>query len=136
MSYREYLDDLVRVVFEEVFEKPRPFVDALMKILITDDLSSQYERPSREDVVVRHVSCFSKGTNILTIRIRKLLAYLDYNTGRDDHSDPPSQKAPAPADKATKRKTQITPEKGRKEFSITITPFFKKKYIYVYIYCI
>lgn len=64
MSYREYLDDLVRVVFEEVFEKPRhsSFVDALMKILITDDLSSQYERRSREEVVVRHVSCFSKGT--------------------------------------------------------------------------
>ncbi|TDH00595.1 hypothetical protein EPR50_G00190160 [Perca flavescens] len=55
-----YVDDLMRLVFEEVFEDPVPFAEEMHKISIPKDLASQYERPSKEEVAAQHVSLFSQ----------------------------------------------------------------------------
>ncbi|XP_035000772.2 uncharacterized protein LOC118100128 [Hippoglossus stenolepis] len=55
-----YVGDLMKLVFEEVFEDPVPFVEELEKIPIPEDLTSQYDRPSAEEVVARHQTCFSQ----------------------------------------------------------------------------
>lgn len=59
--FKDYVGDLMRLVLEEVFEDPAPFIEELQKIPIPQDLSSQYDRPSKEDVVARHTSRFSQG---------------------------------------------------------------------------
>ncbi|XP_034053302.1 uncharacterized protein LOC117533581 [Gymnodraco acuticeps] len=56
-----YVGELMRLVFEEVFEDPTPFVEEMNKINIPKDLSTQFDRPSKEEVVARHVSRFSLG---------------------------------------------------------------------------
>ncbi|XP_057182524.1 uncharacterized protein LOC130549346 isoform X2 [Triplophysa rosa] len=56
----DYVTDLMKLVFEEVFADPTPFVEKLKKIPIPEPLSSQFERPSKEEVVHRHVSRFSR----------------------------------------------------------------------------
>ncbi|XP_039667161.1 uncharacterized protein LOC120565424 isoform X2 [Perca fluviatilis] len=53
---------LMRLVFEEVFEDPTPFVEVLKLIPIPKDLASEHERPSKEEVVARHLSRFAQGT--------------------------------------------------------------------------
>nr|XP_055062763.1 uncharacterized protein LOC129445807 [Misgurnus anguillicaudatus] len=56
-----YVDDLIRLVFDEVLEDPAPFVEKLKEIPIPLDLASQFERPSKEDVIARHLTRFSLG---------------------------------------------------------------------------
>ncbi|XP_031165171.1 uncharacterized protein LOC116056894 isoform X2 [Sander lucioperca] len=58
----KYVEELMRLVFEEVFEDPTPFVEVLKSIPIPKDLASDHERPSKEEVVARHVSRFVQGT--------------------------------------------------------------------------
>ncbi|XP_059372400.1 uncharacterized protein LOC132109940 isoform X2 [Carassius carassius] len=53
--------DLMKLVFKEVFADPAPFVKELKQIPIPPFLSSQFERPSKEEVVGCHISCFSQG---------------------------------------------------------------------------
>ncbi|XP_054452368.1 uncharacterized protein LOC129089057 [Anoplopoma fimbria] len=50
-----YVDELMKLVFEEVFEDPTPFVDLLKTIPIPNELPSQCERPSQEEVFSHHV---------------------------------------------------------------------------------
>lgn len=90
------------MVCEEVFEDPRPFADVLMKIP-----SPMICQPSVRDPRGRSLRPVMPETNVLTIQMSTLLAYLDDNTGRDDPSDPPSHKAPAPADKTVIGKMPI-----------------------------
>ncbi|KAL1250795.1 hypothetical protein QQF64_018591 [Cirrhinus molitorella] len=51
-----YVADFMKLVLEEVFVNPAPFVDKLKQILIPALLSSDFEKPSKEEVVGRHVS--------------------------------------------------------------------------------
>lgn len=57
----DYVADLMKLVFEEVFADPAPFVEELKQIPIPSFLSSQFERPLKEEAVDRHISCFSQG---------------------------------------------------------------------------
>ncbi|XP_016361867.1 uncharacterized protein LOC107703658 [Sinocyclocheilus anshuiensis] len=57
----DYVADLMKLVFEEVFADPAPFVEELKQIPIPTILSSQIERPLKEEVVGRHISRFSQG---------------------------------------------------------------------------
>ncbi|KAI7803826.1 hypothetical protein IRJ41_012114 [Triplophysa rosa] len=54
----EYVTDLMKLVFEEVFTDPAPFVEELKQIRVPASMSSQFDRPSMEEVVGRHVSLF------------------------------------------------------------------------------
>ncbi len=54
------MKELLRLVFEEVIVDPTPFVDQLKTIPIPTDLSSEFERPSKEETVARHVSRFTQ----------------------------------------------------------------------------
>ncbi|XP_058606125.1 uncharacterized protein LOC131523619 isoform X2 [Onychostoma macrolepis] len=57
----DYVADLMKLVIEEVFVDPAPFVKELKQIPIPTFLPSQFERPLKEEVVGRHVSRFSQG---------------------------------------------------------------------------
>ena len=60
-----------------------PFVEEMNKIPIPKDLSTQYDWPSKEEVVARHVSRFSQGEvgSQHTVQPdQELLAYLADNT--------------------------------------------------------
>ncbi|KAK7919168.1 hypothetical protein WMY93_010452 [Mugilogobius chulae] len=80
--------------------EPGRFVEQLSAVPVPEDLSAQFEKVPKEVVVSAHVSRFSRaaggpdhdaGTNILPVRIRKLLAYPEYSTCRNDHPDPGSK---------------------------------------------
>ncbi|XP_010781443.1 uncharacterized protein [Notothenia coriiceps] len=80
-----YVGELMRLVFEEVFEDPAPFVEEMNTISIPKDLSTQFDRPSKEEVVtppaMSPVSVKGRSeANLLSSRIRKLLAYPADNT--------------------------------------------------------
>ncbi|XP_044224887.1 uncharacterized protein LOC122994330 isoform X2 [Thunnus albacares] len=44
-----------------ILEKPTRYTEELKQIPIPKDLCAQFERPSKEDVIARHVSRFSRG---------------------------------------------------------------------------
>ncbi|XP_059378408.1 uncharacterized protein LOC132114317 [Carassius carassius] len=54
-----YVKDLMRLVFVEVFEDPAYYVEELRKVPIPDSLSEQFDRPTKEDLIARHVSRFN-----------------------------------------------------------------------------
>ncbi|XP_057210766.1 uncharacterized protein LOC130566949 [Triplophysa rosa] len=56
----KYVEDLLRLIFEEVVVDPSPFVEELKAIPIPMSIASQFERPSREETIARHVSRFSR----------------------------------------------------------------------------
>ncbi|XP_026130139.1 uncharacterized protein LOC113110263 [Carassius auratus] len=55
-----YVDDLMRLVFEEVIVDPAPFVEELQAIPVPMAISAVFERPSKEEAIARHVSRFSR----------------------------------------------------------------------------
>lgn len=52
------VSDLMRLVFEDVLEDPTKYTE---EITIPEDLRAQFERPSKEEVIARHVCRFSRG---------------------------------------------------------------------------
>uniref|UniRef100_A0AAV2MJ38 Uncharacterized protein n=1 Tax=Knipowitschia caucasica TaxID=637954 RepID=A0AAV2MJ38_KNICA len=85
-----YVSELMHLVFTEVFSEPAPFIEQLKTVPVPADLSSQFERVPKGDVVAAHVA-----------RIWELLAYPEHCTCRDDHPDSGSQQSPAPAHDAS-----------------------------------
>ncbi|XDV11168.1 hypothetical protein PO909_000180 [Leuciscus waleckii] len=57
---RDYVDELMHLVFDVVFPDPEPFVSQLKQIPVPDSLCSQFEAPAKEDVVARYVSRFNR----------------------------------------------------------------------------
>ncbi|XP_073710642.1 uncharacterized protein [Misgurnus anguillicaudatus] len=57
----DYVSDLMKLVFEEVFPDPATFVDELKSIPVPTTLSSQFEKPSKEEVIGSRISRFSQG---------------------------------------------------------------------------
>ncbi|XP_052423624.1 uncharacterized protein LOC127966567 [Carassius gibelio] len=55
-----YVDDLMKLVFEEVIVDPAPFVEELQAIPVPMAISAEFERPSKEEAIARHVSRFSR----------------------------------------------------------------------------
>ncbi|KAI4803303.1 hypothetical protein KUCAC02_006854 [Chaenocephalus aceratus] len=47
-----YVDELTRLVFHKVFLDPTPFVDELKRIHVPEDLSTQFDRPPKEEMIV------------------------------------------------------------------------------------
>lgn len=54
-----YVSDLMRLLFTEVFDNPDTYVEDLRKVPVPEDLSAQFERPAKEDLIARHVSRFN-----------------------------------------------------------------------------
>lgn len=51
----------MRLLLNEVFQDPTPYVEELQKIPIPPFLSVEYDRPSKEEVIARRVTRFSQG---------------------------------------------------------------------------
>ncbi|XP_043119678.1 uncharacterized protein LOC122362317 [Puntigrus tetrazona] len=64
----DYVADLMKLVFEDVFEDPAPFIEELKQIPIPTTLS-QYDRLIKEEVVGCHISRFSQepGESLQTV---------------------------------------------------------------------
>ncbi|XDV25473.1 hypothetical protein PO909_029389 [Leuciscus waleckii] len=57
----KYVDDIMELVFEQVFPDPTPYIDEVEKIPIPPTLSSQHPRPDKATVVSAYVSRFNPG---------------------------------------------------------------------------
>ncbi|XP_056613533.1 uncharacterized protein LOC130429144 [Triplophysa dalaica] len=57
----DYETELMKLVFEEVFADPAPFVEKVKQIPFPAPLSSPFERPLKEEVVHPQMSRFSRG---------------------------------------------------------------------------
>ncbi|KAI4816220.1 hypothetical protein KUCAC02_008555 [Chaenocephalus aceratus] len=53
-----YVDELTRLVFHKVFLDPTPFVDELKLIHVPEDLSTQFDRSPKEEMIVSRFSRF------------------------------------------------------------------------------
>ncbi|KAG7454045.1 hypothetical protein MATL_G00263980 [Megalops atlanticus] len=56
-----YVDEQMDLIFEKVFEDPVPYEAEVQKIPIPDDLSAQFEKPDKMEVIVSYVSRFNQG---------------------------------------------------------------------------
>ncbi|KAL0970143.1 hypothetical protein UPYG_G00237740 [Umbra pygmaea] len=56
-----YVLNLMQLVFKDIIHDPVPYVDAVQRIPVPEDLCAQLNRPSIEDAVAEHVSRFSRG---------------------------------------------------------------------------
>ncbi len=57
----DYVADMMDLIFEKVFVNPTPYNDALLAIPVPEDLSAQYEKPDKEEVIASFVSRFKLG---------------------------------------------------------------------------
>lgn len=55
----KYVDDILELVFENVFPDPGPYLQAVLEIPIPDSLSAQFSRPDKASVVSAYVSRFN-----------------------------------------------------------------------------
>ncbi|KAF4114136.1 uncharacterized protein LOC131539617 [Onychostoma macrolepis] len=55
-----YVADMMDLIFEKVFVNPTPYTDALLAIPVPEDLSAQYEKPDKEEVIASFVSRFKR----------------------------------------------------------------------------
>jgi len=53
--------DMMDIIFDEVFCQPYAYTDALLAMPVPEDLSAQYERPNKEEVIASFVSRFKQG---------------------------------------------------------------------------
>ena len=49
------------LIFHKVFQDPAPYVNEVLKIPIPADLSAQFEKPDKREVVASYVSRFNRG---------------------------------------------------------------------------
>lgn len=56
-----YVADMMDLIFENVFVNPTPYTDALLAVPVPEDLSAQYEKPDKEEVIASIVSRFKRG---------------------------------------------------------------------------
>ncbi|KAJ8277184.1 hypothetical protein GJAV_G00072330 [Gymnothorax javanicus] len=56
-----YVDDLMDLLFREVFELPHGFRAELQEINVPPPLASKEDRPAKEDIVAKYASCFNRG---------------------------------------------------------------------------
>lgn len=51
--FTEYVDELLDLIFENVFQDPAPYLDEVLKIPIPEDLCAQFERPEKQELMCR-----------------------------------------------------------------------------------
>ena len=47
----DHVDKLLDLIFDRVFQELAPYVDEVMKIPIPEDLSAQFEKPDKLEVI-------------------------------------------------------------------------------------
>ncbi|XP_031418465.1 uncharacterized protein LOC105908557 isoform X2 [Clupea harengus] len=57
----QYVDNLLDLIFHEVFQDPAPYVNEVLKIPIPADLSAQFEKPDKREVIASYVLRFNRG---------------------------------------------------------------------------
>lgn len=57
----KYVADMVDLILEKNFIDKAPYMEAVLAIPIPEDLSSQYQRPAKEEVIASYVSRFNQG---------------------------------------------------------------------------
>ncbi|XP_063064480.1 uncharacterized protein LOC134456839 [Engraulis encrasicolus] len=55
-----YVDVLMDLILDEVFVNPAPYTDAMLTIRVPEDLSAQFNKPDKEEVIARFVSRFTR----------------------------------------------------------------------------
>ncbi|KAA0721759.1 hypothetical protein E1301_Tti014268 [Triplophysa tibetana] len=55
-----YVDDMMDLVFDKVALDPTPYVEAVLKIPIPEDLTAQFAKPDKLEVIDRYVSRFNQ----------------------------------------------------------------------------
>ncbi|XP_063061927.1 uncharacterized protein LOC134454691 [Engraulis encrasicolus] len=55
-----YLDVLMDLIFDKVFVNPAPYTDAMLAIRVPEDLSAQFNKPDKEEVIASFVSRFTR----------------------------------------------------------------------------
>ncbi|XP_062241245.1 uncharacterized protein LOC133951358 isoform X2 [Platichthys flesus] len=55
-----YVDNLLDLIFHEVFQDPAPYVNELLKISKPEDLSAKYKKPDKQEVIASYVSSFNQ----------------------------------------------------------------------------
>lgn len=56
-----YVDVLMDLIMDKVFVIPAPYTDALLAIHVPEDLSVQFAKPDKEEVIASYVSRFTRG---------------------------------------------------------------------------
>ncbi|XDV12214.1 hypothetical protein PO909_000927 [Leuciscus waleckii] len=57
----QYVDNLLELIFENVVVDPTPYMDDIVKISIPEDLTSQFDKPDKQEVINSYVSRFNQG---------------------------------------------------------------------------
>lgn len=55
------MDNLLELIFENVVVDPTPYMDDFLKISISEDLTSQSDKPDKQEVIDSYVSRFYQG---------------------------------------------------------------------------
>ncbi|XDV42669.1 hypothetical protein PO909_011287 [Leuciscus waleckii] len=55
-----YVDNLLELIFENVVVDPTPYMDDILKISIPEDLTSQFDKPDKQEVIDSYVSRFNQ----------------------------------------------------------------------------
>ncbi|XP_042578764.1 uncharacterized protein LOC109076260 isoform X2 [Cyprinus carpio] len=56
-----YMDNLLDLIFEKVVVDPTPYMDNILKISKPENLTSQFEKPDKLEVIASYVSRFNQG---------------------------------------------------------------------------
>ncbi len=55
------MDNLLELIFENVVVDPSPYMDDILKISIPEDLTSQFDKTDKQEVIDSYVSRFNQG---------------------------------------------------------------------------
>lgn len=57
----DYVEKLLDLIFEKVFQDPAPYVAELQKIPVPQNLCDEFDRPDKLDVITGYVTRFNQG---------------------------------------------------------------------------
>ncbi|KAG1928205.1 uncharacterized protein LOC120477297 [Pimephales promelas] len=57
----QYVDNLLELIFENVVVDRTPYMDDILKISVPEDLTSQFDKPEKQEVIDSYVSRFNQG---------------------------------------------------------------------------
>ncbi len=55
------MDNLLELIFENVVVDPSPYMDDILKISTPEDLTSQFDKLDKQEVIDSYVSRFNQG---------------------------------------------------------------------------
>lgn len=55
------MDKLLELIFENAVVDPTPYMDDILKISIPKDITSQFDKPDKQEVIDSYMSRFNQG---------------------------------------------------------------------------